>query len=289
MMRHPFLLFLLIALSLTLIACSSAPTVPASEQRLTDARNNLKASDFNAALTNLDFTIKAGGEDAASQQAVVLRAALSTALADAGKQMAEAYGIGVKEPAAQAHFGPFSKMRLDYYGIARAHLMNAMQSVMDQRGKLSGNPMPIEVAFPGYMAGADPALARIKSGQLVPDTDRLSAELLADRNSLARVLTALAGGGQEPNKGQQIFASGKVDVDPRVYLIELSSSFLEIGGIFEPRGLNEPDHFRTVNEVVRGNLEVATKLLAAKPDKDLEARVKKMQAECDKNLKKLGG
>jgi hypothetical protein len=73
-----------------------------------------------------------------------------------------------------------------------------------------------------------------------------------------------------------------------VYLIELSSSFLETGGIFEPRALNELQHVRTVNEVVKGNLEVTLKLLAAKPDKDLEARAKKMQAECEKRLKKLG-
>ena len=53
-------------------------------------------------------------------------------------------------------------------------------------------------------------------------------------------------------------------------------------------GLNQPDHIRIVNEVVRGNLDVALKLLATKPDKDLEARAKKMQAECEKTLKMFG-
>ena len=279
---------LVIAISLFSVACSSAPPKSASEQRLDDARSNLKTSDFNAALTNLDFAIKAGGDDPAGQQAVVLRAALATALADAGKQMAEAYAAGAKEPTARSRFGPFSKMRLDYYGITRAHLMNAMQSVMDQRRKLSGNPIPIEVTFPGFTGGTDPTATKIKSGQWVTDNERYAAEVLADRNALARILTAMAGGGQEPNKGQQIFAAGKVDIDPRVYLIELSSRFVEISSIFAPQALNEPDHFRIVHEVVQGNLEVAMKLLAAKPDKDLEARAKKMESECEKTLKKLG-
>jgi hypothetical protein len=270
------------------VACSGAPPVSVSEQRLADARNSLKSSDFNAALTNLDFAIKAAGDEPTGQQAVVLRAALATALADASKQMAEAYGLGVKEPAAQSRFGPFSKMRINYYAISRSHLMNAMQAVMDQRRKLSSNPIPIEVAFPGFTGGTDPTVAKIRSGQWVEDGDRYSAELQADRNSLARILSALAGAGQEPTKGQQIFSAGKVEIDPRVYLIELSSSFLQIGGIFELRALNEPDHLRTVNEVVQGNLEVELKLLAAKPDKDLEARARKMQAECQKTLKKLG-
>jgi hypothetical protein len=287
-MQQRLLLSLVIAISVLLVACSGAPPTSPGEKYLTDARNSLKASDFNAALRDLDDAIKSAGEDPLGQQAAVLRVALLTALADAGKQMAEAYAIGAKEPAAQSRFGPFNKMRSDYFGTARSRLMDAMQSVMDQRRKLSGNPLPIEVSFPGFTGGTDPTVARIKNGQWVTDADRLGAELQVDRNALARLLTALAGAGQDPNKGQQIFSSGKVDIDPRVYIVELSSSFLQIGGIFEPRALNEPQHIRTVNEVVRGNLEVALKLLATKPDKDLEARTKKMQAECEKTLKKFG-
>jgi hypothetical protein len=180
----------LLVVSLLLVACSGAPPTPVGEQRLTDARNNLKASDFNAALTNLDFAIQSAGDEPAGQQAVVLRIALTTALADAGKQMGDAYGVGVKEPAARSRFGPFSKMRINYYGVARAHLMDAMQSVMDQRRKLSGNPIPVEVTFPSFTGGTDSTLLRIKSGQWVEDGDRYSAELLADRNALARLLSA---------------------------------------------------------------------------------------------------
>ena len=287
-MQNRLLPSLAIAIPLLLVACSGAPPTPISEQYFADARNGIRTSDFDAALKNLERTIKSAGDQPVGQQAAVLRVALVTALADAGKQMAEAYALGAKEPAAQSRLGPFIKMRSDYYGIARSRLMDAMQSVMDQRPKLSSNLIPIEVAFPGSTGGTDPTVARIKSGQWVADTDRLAAELQADRNALARILSALAGAGQDPNKGQQIFSSGKVDIDPRVYIIELSSSFLQIGRMFEPRALNEPDRLRTANEVVRGNLDVALKLLAAKPDKDLEARVKKMQAECEKSLKKAG-
>ena len=69
---------------------------------------------------------------------------------------------------------------------------------------------------------------------------------------------------------------------------ELSNNFLQIGTMFAPPGVNEPDHLRIVSQVVRGNLDVAMKLLATKPDKDLESRAKKRQADCDKTLKKLG-
>jgi hypothetical protein len=287
-MQHRALPPLVVAIPLLLVACSSAPSTPPNARYLADARNSLKASDFNAALNSLDAAIKSAGDESAGQQAAVLRIVLVTALADANKQMAEAYGMGAKEPAAQSRFGAFNKTRSDYYSIARSRLMDGMQSVMDQRGKLSANTLPVEVAFPGFTGGTDPIVTRIKSGQWVADADRLDAELQADRNALARILSALAGAGQDPTKGQQVFSSGKVDIDPRAYLITLSSSFLQIGGIFEPRALNEPDHLRTVYEVVRGNLEIAVKLLATKPEKDLEARAKKMQAECENTLKRFG-
>ncbi len=287
-MQHRLLSSLVIAIPLLLVACSGSPPRSISEQQLADARNSFKTSDFNAALNSLDGAIKSAGDEPVGQQAAVLRVALATALADANKQMAEAYGLGAKEPAAQSRFGPFNRTRSDYYSVARSRLMDAMQSMMDQRRKLSANPLPIEVNFPGFTGGTEPTVTRIKSGQWVTDADRFGAELQAERNALARILSALAGAGEDPTKGQQIFSSGKVDIDPRVYLIVLSSSFLEIGGLFQPRALNELNHLRTVNEVVRGNLEVALKLLAMKPDKDLEARAKKMQAECEYTLKRLG-
>ncbi len=287
-MQHRLLSSLVIAIPLLLVACSGSPPRSISEQQLADARNSFKASDFNAALNSLDCAIKSAGDEPVGQQAAVLRVALATALADANKQMAEAYGLGAKEPAAQSRFGPFNKTRSEYYSVARSRLMDAMQSMMDQRRKLSANPLPIEVNFPGFTGGTEPTVTRIKSGQWVTDADRIGAELQADRNALARILSALAGAAEDPTKGQQIFSSGKVDIDPRVYLIALSRSFLEIGGLFQPRALNELNHLRTVNEVVRGNLEVALELLAMKPDKDLEARAKKMQAECEYTLKRLG-
>lgn len=277
--------FLLIAVSVLLMACSNAPPTSLTNQNLIDARTSFKSSDFNAALRNLDKAIKSAPDESLRQQAVVLHVALVTALADANKQLAEAFYTGAKQPAAQSRSAPFYKMRSAYYNSANSFLMDAMQSVMDQRSKLGGETMPIEVSFPGFM-GTIPGLTKVKSGQMVSDSERANTELQAERNALALVLSGIAGAGQDPNKGQQVFSSGRVDIDPRVYLIELSNSFLQTGAMFEYRGLNEPDHLRTVNDVVRGNLEVALKLLAAKPDKDLEARVKKLQADCEKALAK---
>jgi hypothetical protein len=281
-------LFLLAPISLFLFACSAEAPKDPTEQSLIDARKNFQASDFDAALTNLDKAVKSGGDTPLGQQAIVLRIALITSLADTGKQMAEAYGAGSREPAAQSRYGPFSRMKTNYYGIARARLMDAAQTLMNQRAKLSGNPISIEVAFPGFTGGKELAVAKIEKGQWVEDTERVGAEVQLDRNALARTLSAIAGAGADMNKGQQAFAAGKVEIDPRVYVLALSDSFLQIGGIFEPRALNEGDHLRIIHEVVRGNLEIAQKLLAAKPDKDLEARAKKMQADNDKILKKLG-
>src|SRR5262245_1855941 len=120
-MQARLLYSLEITMCLFLVACAGPPPTPTATQYLIDARNNLNASDFNAALRNLDRSIRAGSE--AGQQAGVLRAVLLTALAEGGKQMAEAYGAGLKEPGGQLRFGDFNRMRNDYYGIARVRLM----------------------------------------------------------------------------------------------------------------------------------------------------------------------
>ncbi len=276
-----------IAICWFLLSCGSGPPPPSATQYLADARSNLSATDFNAAMKNLERSVKLGGEPAVVQQSAVLRTTVVTALAESSKQLAEAYNLGRKEPAAQAQFGAFNTMRDNYYGKARSDLMDAMQSVMDQRSKLGAVPISLELSFPGFTGATDPALGKIKDGHWVGDAERQGAELQMERNALARTLTALVGAGEDPNKGKDLFSKGKVDLDPRVYLIESSAAFLRIGGIFDHRGLDELDHLRTVNEVVRDNLDVALKLLAAKPDKDLEARAKKMRADCERTLKAI--
>ncbi len=276
---------LVIAISVLLFACSSAPPISESSKAYTDARNNLKFSDFDGALNNLDKAIKLAKDESSRQQAIVLRTALVTALSDAHRQMAEAYYTGAQQPAAQSHSSPFYKLRADYYSTGSSLLMDAMQAAMNQRSKLGANAIPIEVGFPSFTETI-PALKKIEDGQIVSDSDRLSAELQVDRNAFATVLSALAGAGQDPSKGQQAFSSGKVDVDPRIYLIELSCSFVKAGAMFDLSGMHQLDRLGTVKDVVKGNLDVALKLLAAKPDKDLEARVKKMQADFEKPPKK---
>ena len=284
MPHRPWPILAAIAICLLLLACSSAPPTSQSDTSFTDARNNFKASDFEAALRNLDKVIKGSSDESQRQQAIVLRTVLVTALADANKQMAEAYYIGAKTPAGQSHSGSYYKMRSDYYNTARSFLMDGMQAVMDQRSKLGATPLVIEVTFPGFQ-GTNAAMNKIKGGQLVSDNDQLSAEQQATRNALATVLSAIAGAPDDLNKGQQIY-SNKVEIDPRAYLIELSNSFYQSEAMFDWRGLNQPDKTRLVNDVVRGNLDIAQKMLTAKPDKDMQARVKKMLSDCDKADKK---
>lgn len=99
---RPWPILAAIAICLLLLACSSAPPTSQSNASFTDARNNFNVSDFKAALRNLDKVGKGTSDESQRQQAIVLRMVLVTALADANKQMAEAYYIGPKPPRAVA-------------------------------------------------------------------------------------------------------------------------------------------------------------------------------------------
>ena len=279
---------LVVSLCLVTLGCSGTPTTPSPEQYFADAKNNLASLDYGSALKNLDRLIKAAGDQPLGQQGTVLRTALLVAMAEASKQMAEAYVVGVKEPPAATRYGQFSKMRSDYYGIARSRLLDAAESVMAQRTKLGDKPLPLEMRFPDFSGSEPPAIAKIRSGRWVEEGDRYRVELESDRNALARVLARLVGAGEDVHKGRAVFEKGGVQIDPRLYLIELSNTFLRLSEIFDCRALDDPRYRRIVLEVVRDNLDAALKLVVAKPDKDLEARAKKIKAECEKTLKTLG-
>jgi hypothetical protein len=58
--------------------------------------------------------------------------------------------------------------------------------------------------------------------------------------------------------------------------------------MFDRRGLDDARYRRISLEVVRDNADVVLILLEKKPDKELETRAKKLKADCEAALKKLG-
>jgi hypothetical protein len=268
-------------------ACTSTPPAPPAERYFADAKNNLTAMDYEAALKNLDRAVKSAGADPAGRQARLLHTALLVALAEGTKEMGDAYGAGMRQPAASARQSQFVKMRADYYGICRVRLMNAMENMLAERGKLGEQLLPFNVAFPEFRGTRHPAIETIETGYGPEENDRYRAELESVRNALARTLARWAGAGEDVHKGHAAYDRGGVQIDPRVLLIEASNSFLRIGEVFDRRSLDDPRHYRITLEVVRDTLDVALKLLTAKPDKELEARAKKLRADCEKILKRL--
>jgi hypothetical protein len=104
--------------------------------------------------------------------------------------------------------------------------------------------------------------------------------LQANRDTLARVLSEMACTKDNLDKGQEIFGGCNY--------WRLNDIFLSIKVMFGPRGTMESDHLKTVNEVVKGNLDVAEELLAAKPDKDLEGLAKKESERAEGKSEKMG-
>ena len=279
---------LVAGLGAVLLTCTTAPPAPSPEQYFADAKNNLAAMEYDMALKSLSRLVKAAGEQPLGQQGRVLQAALLTAVADGNKRMAEAYAEGRKQPPAQTRAAEFDRMRSDYYGLARVHAIDAMQTLLEHRGSLSEQPIRLEVDFPSFSGTEPAALGKVKSGVWLDDTGRVQAQLESIRNALARVLASLVGAGDNVHKGREIFQPGYVQIDPRVYLLEMSGAFLRVGEIFDRTGLDDPRFRRIGYELARDNMDVVLQLLGAKPEKELEGKAKRTKAECEKKLKALG-
>ncbi len=277
---------LLLFVCVFLLSCSGESSKPEAVPYAA-AKENLTTLDFDAALKNLDKTIKAAPDEPDGKEAALVRIALLTALAEGSRDMADAYGKGVTQPSARMQTGPYTRMRSDYLGMSRVYLMDAMEAVMKQRTKLSDAPLSLKIAFPDF-SGTEPAVMdRIRHGMSVQDSERVRTELENSRNNLARTMAALAGAGEDVHKGHTAFQTGSVQLDTRVFLLELSAAFFTMRDIFEAKALDDVRYLRTTIEVVQGNLDALDKLLAARPDKDMQARAKKLRADCDAAIKKI--
>jgi hypothetical protein len=276
---------LVLGVFLAALACGG-PTTPPAEHFFTDAKQNLASMDYEGALKNLERLMKSAEGQPLGKQGEVLRTALLVSLAEATMKMGQAYDTGARQPEARAQQSQFVKMKSDYYGIARTRLMNSMEAVMAQRGKLA-DPLPLNISFPDF-TGTDPVVvSRVEKGMWAADNDRYRAELEVVRNALARTLARLAGAGDDVHKGRTTFEKGGVQIDPRVYLLELSTMFYKLSDLFDRKALDDPRYRRISLEVVRDNADILLKMLEAKPDPDLEKRAKKLKADCEAALKKM--
>lgn len=285
-----FALFPILALGLcaVLCGCTAAPPAPTPEQHLADVKNNLSRMEYDIALKNLDRLVKAAGDQPLGQQGRVLNVAVLTALAEGHKRMAEAFEEGRKQPAARLRETDFARMRMDYYGLARVHLVQALEVLVQQRGVLGEQAIPLDIPFPSFTGTEHAALGKVRSGLWVDEGSRAQAEQESIRNSLARILASLVGAGDDVHKGREIFQQGGMQVDPRVYLVEMSSNVLRAAEIFDREALDDARYRRICNEATRDTLDLLLKMLEAKPDKRLETKTKKMKAQCEKALKALG-
>jgi len=286
-MRSRLVLFPVLILCLCWTACSSTPPPPSGDKYFADAKTNLDTSDFEGAIRNLERSISAAGEQPELQPAEIVRVALLISMAESDKKLADALETSRRQPIAAPRYGELTQRRTDRFALARAHLLNALEEVMKQRAKLGDKPIPLNLKFPDFGAAENPVFTRLLKGMEVSreEVARLDPEFT--RNALAMNMAGMVGAKDDVNKGREIFEKGNVAIDPRVYLVHVTESFHKLSEIFGPKNLDDAKYMKVSLEVVRDNLDLAGKMLAAKPDKELEARIKKCREECDKQLKKL--
>lgn len=276
-----------LALYLLFVACAGEPPVTTAAQYFAAMKDNMAAMEYAAALKNIDFLLKAPGHEPLDLQARLLQVALLTAVADGRREMAEAYDQGRKEPAARESYSEFTRVRADYYRGARDHLIAAMETFLKHRGELESEPIPLEVAFPGFSGGESTTLARIRSGLWAGADDRQRAELEVTRNALARILTRLVRAEDDLHKGQEIFQQGNVEISPCCYLVEMSRTMVEVGKVFDPEALDDARFRRISYEIARDNVDTALELMGDQPNKEHLAKARKFKALCEKSLKAM--
>jgi hypothetical protein len=283
----PFLLLAVLATSTFAPGCGAPPADPTAEQYLASAKESLRGQDFDNAVKNLDRMIRAAGNQPLAQQGALLRTVLLTALAEGDLRMGQAYAAGALQLQGQSGQSAFVRMRTDYYGMSRAHITSAMEAILAQRVNIQMAPIPLDVALPPVRQ-VDPApLSQLELGRTISEPDRLTAETECSRNAWARRLASVAGAGALSGQERASISAPGIQIDPRMYLLEMSDEFLRLSIVFGPGALDDARYLRATQELILGNLRVVEALLETHPDAAIRARMDKMKADCELRLQSL--
>ncbi len=267
--------------------CGTVQPNPTAEQYFAAAKANLQSRDYDTAIKNLDRVIQSAGDRPLGQEGMLFRAVLLTALAEGDMRMAEAYAQGAQANQGKPEYIQLYKLRRDYYGMAQAHMLNAMEAMLAQRQTIAAQPIQLDLPATGGPAAEPAALGRIESGILVPVAERNDAELECSRIAVQRRFSSMAKASDDLTRGRATLAAEGVQIDPRAYLLDMSEELLRLSTIFGPRGLNEDRYTRAAHDVVLGNLAVLDVLLEKTPDADLTGRAQKVKTDCEARMKAL--
>jgi hypothetical protein len=261
---------------------SCSPTVqqaqgPASQYA--EAKEMFKQGNLDRSIDLTEALATVKPATAFTEKALVLRAVIFSGEVEAYKGIAEAYAKGGKSAKNPQYVADFDRRRDDALEFAGKRALDLGEA---DQGLLASGSLPkeitLDVPWPSVegpeMLGE---FMRVSQGIPLPDAERDTAAVEAQRKGIDDVLADIVGG--DRSKARAEFTAGPVRVAGVDFAIFLTKQLLNGAKVFDRNHSDFPENLKALCGVGEQVAKSAQTLLKENPDKKKELAVRKVEEE----------
>jgi hypothetical protein len=264
---------IVIAVSLTLISCSSAPAGPEKGTPAfywQAAKETFAAGDNMKALEHLDKLI---GDKDYGAKALPWSLVLASGMAAGYSDLADQYETGARVNKSDP---TWFRRHVGEYRTAAKQLSLQFADGYAKWAQSPGETVPLAFGYPKGSATASPQLTKVANGIGLPPADvELAISQTVQRGILLATCRA-AGAPDDPAKGESILKNPDASAPRATFALAMAGSLYTLSQIYVPSKADEPEKLRIF-------CERADEALKAVPDSKDK---KELAGKIEKSLKK---
>ena len=240
---------------------------------------------FEKALETLGTLSNADPPNDYTNKARVLSAAILCGEMDGHKMLSDAYAKGAAVTKETALKRQYTSLHSDTQERA-AHLALDLGEVVLQLTKGGALPsgLTLDVGYPNPEPGTEiPALIQVKQGLKIGQDEVDEAALEAPRIGFVNALASMVQGDRAKAKSE--LTAGPVPLASAPLALYLGNEVMGGASLYDPKHLNDPEHFKPLLGVVDDAAQAAEAALKQNPNADESKSLKKLQEEIKAGLK----
>lgn len=272
----------LILCFLLLVACTTAPRGPAKgspEWLYQAAQETFRLGEYEKTHQHLD-KIEHAGANPYLARASAWHLAMETGLVLGNQELIEAYDKGSFR--AGPRKSSFLSEKNDLLKEARRHALHLVDVYDHFVQAEADKPVTLEFPFPKGSGAPVADLERVYKSMWPMDELRAQIHEKVVSRGMVRGVSATITGIDDSAGAQAALKSGRTEIPAAKFLLAIGQSLWKSRVIFDLKNLREPDKMKHFHERA---LDAAKRARQLKPETSVETAAKKLQEDCEKELK----
>jgi hypothetical protein len=242
-MKKRVAVFVLISLSLLLVACSTGPTPPRKgtpEFYWQAAIETFQTADYLKTADHLDSIGRT--ENQYTNKAQLWRLVLTSGMTKAFTELGDNYEFGARIN--KANPTPFRKRVSNYRNMAAGLSLQFAETIRAFKQSHKEPQIALSFPFPTGSAGQVPGLNKLSNGIFLSDEEQEVTQTRMLERCILIAVAKSAGAGEDTAKAQAMFQAGEVKVPRAVFMTAMANVLYEQSQLFTGMKLDEPDQLK---------------------------------------------